>query len=250
MTLINCVSLFHRSWGDLGFYDYGARQYNPTLRRFMQPDSIIPDYYNPQSLNRYSYTLNNPLKYIDPDGHLGVEYSSSSSIGTFPIPIPSISISHGIGHTIDFSTGDTDQGVNLAISTGDTTLSVSVTFSISVFPNYQEMGDFSGETSETGGEVQIFGISSLLSVGKQDIYSREGQETNINDKIGDRYTLSIGKAPFRASGDYMHVDTTSIEVMPDDSESLIDVHRTDNKGNSGTDSETHTESGLIKTKTG
>ena len=24
---------------------------------------------NPQNLNRYSYVLNNPLKYIDPSGH-------------------------------------------------------------------------------------------------------------------------------------------------------------------------------------
>jgi hypothetical protein len=34
-----------------------------------QADTQIPDYYNPQSLNRYSYTLNNPLKYTDPTGH-------------------------------------------------------------------------------------------------------------------------------------------------------------------------------------
>ena len=34
----------------------------------MQADSIIPDYYNPQSLNRYSYTYNNPIKYTDPGG--------------------------------------------------------------------------------------------------------------------------------------------------------------------------------------
>ncbi len=29
----------------------------------------MPNFADPQSLNRYSYTLNNPLKYIDPDGH-------------------------------------------------------------------------------------------------------------------------------------------------------------------------------------
>jgi pyocin large subunit-like protein len=30
---------------------------------------MIPDLYNPQALNRYSYTLNNPVKYTDPSGH-------------------------------------------------------------------------------------------------------------------------------------------------------------------------------------
>ncbi|WP_156161252.1 hypothetical protein [Methanosarcina sp. 1.H.A.2.2] len=30
---------------------------------------MLPDPYNPQALNRYSYALNNPVKYTDPSGH-------------------------------------------------------------------------------------------------------------------------------------------------------------------------------------
>jgi len=37
--------------------------------RFVQADTIVPQPGNPQSLNRYAYTLNNPLKYTDPSGH-------------------------------------------------------------------------------------------------------------------------------------------------------------------------------------
>lgn len=48
---------------------YGARYYSPFLRRFTQPDTIIQNVYDPQSLNRYSYVRNNPLKYTDPEGH-------------------------------------------------------------------------------------------------------------------------------------------------------------------------------------
>jgi len=51
-----------------GLYYYGARYYNPELTRFAQPDNIIPDAYDPQSLNRYAYVRNNPLKYVDPSG--------------------------------------------------------------------------------------------------------------------------------------------------------------------------------------
>ena len=51
-----------------GLYYYGARYYNPELTRFTQPDTITQDVYNPQNLNRYSYVLNNPLKYTDPSG--------------------------------------------------------------------------------------------------------------------------------------------------------------------------------------
>ena len=53
----------------LGFYDYGARPYAPALGRFLQADTLVPDPGNPQSLNRYSYTLGNPLRYTDPSGH-------------------------------------------------------------------------------------------------------------------------------------------------------------------------------------
>jgi RHS repeat-associated protein len=48
---------------------FRARFYSPLVGRFVSADSIVPGAGNPQSLNRYSYTLNNPLKYIDPTGH-------------------------------------------------------------------------------------------------------------------------------------------------------------------------------------
>lgn len=53
-----------------GLYYYGARYYDPEIGRFISPDSIVQSYANPQSLNRYSYVLNNPLKYVDPSGHI------------------------------------------------------------------------------------------------------------------------------------------------------------------------------------
>ncbi len=52
-----------------GLMYYGARFYDAGLGRFVSADTIIPQASNPQSLNRYSYTLNNPIKYTDPDGH-------------------------------------------------------------------------------------------------------------------------------------------------------------------------------------
>ena len=50
-------------------YDYGARFYSPYLNRWIQPDTIVPDPKNPQTLNRYTYANNNPVKYTDPSGH-------------------------------------------------------------------------------------------------------------------------------------------------------------------------------------
>lgn len=54
---------------DTDLYYYNSRYYDPVLGRFIQPDSVIPNIYQPQNLNPYAYVLNNPLKYIDPTGH-------------------------------------------------------------------------------------------------------------------------------------------------------------------------------------
>jgi RHS repeat-associated protein len=54
---------------DIGLYYYNARYYAPYINRFISADTIIPDPTNPQSFNRYSYVLNNPLRFVDPTGH-------------------------------------------------------------------------------------------------------------------------------------------------------------------------------------
>jgi len=41
-----------------------------SLSRWVQPDTLVPEPGNLQSLNRYAYVLNNPLKYTDPTGHV------------------------------------------------------------------------------------------------------------------------------------------------------------------------------------
>ncbi|WP_263418066.1 RHS repeat-associated core domain-containing protein [Terriglobus albidus] len=50
---------------------FGARYYGSSIGRFMSPDPSGLAYAspgNPQSLNLYSYALNNPLRFIDPSG--------------------------------------------------------------------------------------------------------------------------------------------------------------------------------------
>ena len=54
---------------DRGLYFYGARWYDGSIARFIQPDTIVPEPGNPQSLNRYSYANNSPIVYNDPSGH-------------------------------------------------------------------------------------------------------------------------------------------------------------------------------------
>ena len=62
-----------------GLYNYDARLYDPVIGMFITPDSVVPDWIDPQMLNRYAYCRNNPLIYVDPNGH---EPISLTVIGT------------------------------------------------------------------------------------------------------------------------------------------------------------------------
>jgi RHS repeat-associated protein len=71
---------------------YGARYYSSSTGRFMSPDSNpapdpIPyaDITNPQSLNLYSYVLNNPITNTDPDGHDCIDTSNLERDGTVTV---------------------------------------------------------------------------------------------------------------------------------------------------------------------
>lgn len=57
---------------DTGLYYYGARYYDASIGRFTSLDPWGGDMGDPQSFNKYSYTLNNPLKYIDPTGKFAI----------------------------------------------------------------------------------------------------------------------------------------------------------------------------------
>ncbi len=54
---------------EYALYNYNARLYDPVMGRFITADTVVPDWTDPQSLNRYAYCRNNPLIYVDPSGH-------------------------------------------------------------------------------------------------------------------------------------------------------------------------------------
>lgn len=49
-------------------YHLGSREYDPTTIQFGQADDFTA-FYNPQALNKYSYSLNNPYRYYDKSGN-------------------------------------------------------------------------------------------------------------------------------------------------------------------------------------
>jgi RHS repeat-associated protein len=59
----------HEHLDQFGLINMNGRVYDPLLAMFLSPDNNLqsPDF--TQNFNRYSYCLNNPLKYTDPSGY-------------------------------------------------------------------------------------------------------------------------------------------------------------------------------------
>jgi RHS repeat-associated protein len=99
----------HEHLTEFKLINMNGRIYDPLLGRFFSPDPYVqmPEY--SQNFNRYSYCLNNPLKYTDPSGELfwlipNISWSKSGgiSIGVSAIVgIPGvISAQAGIGYSM------------------------------------------------------------------------------------------------------------------------------------------------------
>ena len=153
-----------------------ARIYDQTLGRFMSADTIVPDAMNGQAFNRYSYTYNNPLAFVDPTGHttcqrdgiggcINIQQICGTSIctgsrlsGEAWIDDAALLSADGVG--FELANFDGDGGV--AKGSGDGSGTVEV---ISVDTPPVETVDFSGGVDALGNVIDtVYGSVSYLSV--------------------------------------------------------------------------------------
>jgi len=67
--LFDCGFTGHEHLDEFNLINMNGRMYDPFVARFLSPDPVVQSPDNTQSINRYSYVLNNPFKFIDPTGH-------------------------------------------------------------------------------------------------------------------------------------------------------------------------------------
>ena len=71
----------HEMLPEYGLINMNGRMYDPANGRMLRPDNFVTYPNNSQSYNRYSYAMNNPLSYTDPDGNNAM--ASAAVIGGF-----------------------------------------------------------------------------------------------------------------------------------------------------------------------
>ena len=150
----------HLTW--FGLVNMNARLYDPLLGRFLSPDPYVqaPDF--SQNFNRYSYALNNPLRYTDESG----EFFFSLFMGPFGAVLDAACWGAVIGGA-SYTTGValSDGGFNnwswsdFGKSVGFGALSGAVTFGVG--EAFSAFGNFAG----TYGTELIRGIVHGLTQG-------------------------------------------------------------------------------------
>ena len=91
----------HLPW--FGLVNMNARLYDPAVGRFLSPDPLVQAPDNTQNYNRYSYCLNNPLRYVDEDGRnhyylnpwLGWQYQQYEQSDYMGVMLPGIVVYGG-----------------------------------------------------------------------------------------------------------------------------------------------------------
>ena len=94
----------HEHLDQFQLINMNGRLYDPINHRFLSPDNYIQSPENTQSLNRYSYCMNNPLKYTDPSGNscgsFFYEFQKTFSPVAVNISLPFGTHQDGIGFDI------------------------------------------------------------------------------------------------------------------------------------------------------
>ncbi|MFH0859866.1 MAG: RHS repeat-associated core domain-containing protein [Candidatus Altiarchaeota archaeon] len=221
----------HRYDADTGLNYMVNRYYQPEIRRFTSPDPIIQDYYNPQNLNRYSYTLNNPLIYIDPTGHIALTIDITLNIGLGA----DLTFSYGKAYAISNS-GKITQGVFASSGKGISSPTGSLGIRIIGYKNVQEVGELGGKTNElsldfTASQTPI--ISGPASGGGVMVWQNDVTESSLTETFKtcietepEGLGVSIAadvNSPISVSAGFTEVDTIVLET-PTINNPEYDVH--------------------------
>jgi RHS repeat-associated protein len=108
----------HETISGIGLVNMNGRVYDPALGRFLSADPNIQFVSDLQSYNRYSYVLNNPLRYTDPTGYwtfVGGWFDQLVNYTLAGVGIAACAGSGGVGCAVGFTLLTTAYNVASAV---------------------------------------------------------------------------------------------------------------------------------------
>ena len=222
----------HEHIQELGIINMNARLYDPYLGRFLSPDNYVqlPDF--SQSFNRYSYCLNNPMKYTDLSGdnpflifglaliggYLGGVATNKGELNPFnwdySEPFTYIGIGFGAlagGITGSVIAGSTAWGISFSV--GNAYLAAGVTVGATATSGWQ-WGFHWTTAGGGGGSINNYGtpdinVNNAINKARKEEYEYRQWFSDFNNMIGDVSTGFKNYGPNMYRGYAVPISTVS-----------------------------------------
>lgn len=181
----------HEHLNDFGLINMNGRMYDPVMSMMISPDNNVQMPQMSQNFNRYSYCLNNPLKYNDPTGEwvesvlLGVVFGASNvvfnadKIDTFTEGL----LLFGSGFVQGFLTEYT-MGQSWYVQVGANTLTGALKSGVNEMVSIGDGGfNFSGDDWNAVAKASCYGLGSSLVKSVFNSYVNNPTEDYAGDKL-------------------------------------------------------------------
>ena len=150
----------HEHYDRFRIINANARLYDPVIGRFFSPNPFVqaPDF--TQNYNRYSYCMNNPVMYSDPDGENPLLIAAAVYFLFFTETRYEVQkYVSPVAVNIDFRWGTHQQGIGFNVSYGiPKSLPYAIQWEQGSSYYWKNYGDYRGYEHRKGSEQSILGV--------------------------------------------------------------------------------------------
>ena len=189
----------HEYDGDTGLNYMVARYYDGNVGRFMSVDPQSGDLTDPQQLNVYAYSRNNPIRYIDPNGRgigdfmrgLSNSYYTNYAFGFGRIESSDASFNLGqtIGDSVSLLQGLVEMTFGAAVGTGGIVIAAETGVGVLVIPGALAIGSTVGVHG-----ASLAGTASKNILKKDSNESEGSTKPNPNNNAVSNRKINVNKS--------------------------------------------------------
>jgi len=185
---------------DTGLYYFGARYYDPDLAKFVEPDSLVSNIYDPQQLNLYGFERNSPYNYKDTTGEY---FETVVDVGFIIYDIKEISRDPSLLNFVVL--GADVAGAALPFATG---LGMGVKGGVKGVKALDKAGDV-GKVLKSARKIKPYKEAQKLTKGfKGELQAHHLIEVRHLEKVLDLGKQAILEAPSKILEKSKHLDIT------------------------------------------